>query len=91
MAVLYTLSGLLVCLVAYIAHLQRSFNPPSEAVKIAQKRWTVDSIRKRYDEIKDNFTDVKPSLPPKTGRRYVVVGGSGLWSLCLATFNLTDF
>ncbi|KAM7219185.1 hypothetical protein V8F06_005482 [Rhypophila decipiens] len=40
--------------------------------------WTVDQIKETYERLKRNPVDFTKLVPPRLGRRYVVVGGSGL-------------
>ena len=78
MANLYIIGGLLACLVIYLGLVQRAMlSAPPEAINLTQKRWTKKQMQDRLKEIKSAPIDVKKSLPPKTGRRYIVVGGSG--------------
>jgi nucleoside-diphosphate-sugar epimerase len=51
---------------------------PGEANKLAQKRWTTEDLREAYRKVQESPTDVAPYLFSRRGRRYVVVGGSGL-------------
>ena len=48
-----------------------------EAIARSPKRWTDEEIRSAYQQHLDAPLDVKPHLPPKTGNRYIVVGGNG--------------
>ena len=50
---------------------------PREALGLSQKRWTDTEIQAAFREYNDSPLDVKPFLPPKTGNRYIVVGGNG--------------
>ena len=78
MASLYIVAGLVACLVVYLGLVQRAMlSAPPDAVNLTQKRWTKEHMQRRLEEIKSTPIDVKKSLPPKTGRRYIVVGGSG--------------
>lgn len=78
MANLYIIVGLLGCLVIYLGLVQRAMlSAPPDAINLTQKRWTKKQMQDRLEEITSAPIDVKKSLPPKTGRRYVVVGGSG--------------
>jgi hypothetical protein len=59
---------------------------PAEALKISPNRWTKEEIVETYRRIEKSPLDWTPHLPPKVDRRYIVVGGSGLWlSFCLAS------
>ena len=78
MASLYVIVGLLVCLVIYLGLVQRAMlSAPPDAINLTQKRWTTKQMQERLKELESAPIDVKKSLPPKTGRRYIVVGGSG--------------
>lgn len=47
-----------------------------EANSISPHRWTDDEIRKCHDELVNSPQCLlEGKLPPKTGRRYIVVGG----------------
>lgn len=62
----------------YVRFLNRSFvEAPPEAIGLVQERWTQEQIRAAYKKAQESPTDVKPFLRPKTGRRYIVVGGAG--------------
>lgn len=56
---------------------------PEEARKLSPRRLNIDEIRAAYKRAVHNPVDVTESLPPKQGRRYIVVGGSGT----LGTFH----
>ena len=49
----------------------------NEVYKYAQKPWGKDEMNEVYDEAKRGPIDVRPFLPPKQNRRYIVLGGSG--------------
>lgn len=48
--------------------------------------WTVEEINEGYERLKKNPADFTKLLPPKLDRRYVVVGGSGLFPPVLYTY-----
>lgn len=51
---------------------------PPEAVRISSKRWTKEEIEVCHAGLKDGPVSVLDGkLPPRTGRRYIVVGGAG--------------
>jgi hypothetical protein len=50
---------------------------PEEVRKISPRRWTKKELRDTYDRLKQTPIDFGKHLPPRLGRRYVVVGGSG--------------
>ena len=68
--------GAYVVLYLYRRTLSMTGTPP-EALKLSPQRWTQQEILDAYETVKRNPIDVTKSLPPKTGRRYIVVGGSG--------------
>ena len=47
------------------------------AMNHAQKPWTEEEMREAYEEAQKSPIDVRPFLPPRKKRRYIVVGGSG--------------
>ncbi|KAJ3515632.1 hypothetical protein NLJ89_g1638 [Agrocybe chaxingu] len=51
---------------------------PPEALAMSPNRWDPAEIRRVAAEVKKVPLDTLPFLPPSTGRRYVLVGGSGL-------------
>ncbi|KAL2132299.1 hypothetical protein VTI74DRAFT_3962 [Chaetomium olivicolor] len=51
---------------------------PEEARKASPRRWTKQELRETYERLKRQPYDFSKLLPPRLGRRYVVVGGSGL-------------
>lgn len=65
-------------LVLYLWHTNRAISTrPEEASKVTQKLWTSQQIKKAYDKVKSSPVNIEPYLFSKTGRRYIVVGGSG--------------
>ncbi|KAI1298929.1 3-beta hydroxysteroid dehydrogenase/isomerase [Xylaria venustula] len=50
---------------------------PPEAVRASPYRWADSEIKNTYQRIRAKPIDWSKHLPPKTGRRYVVTGGSG--------------
>ncbi|EKM56588.1 uncharacterized protein PHACADRAFT_207796 [Phanerochaete carnosa HHB-10118-sp] len=51
---------------------------PTEAARISPERWTKEKIELCYAGLKDGPISVlDEKLPPRTGRRYIVVGGAG--------------
>lgn len=78
------LSLLLTCLggvgLLYLYHLNRGLKAvPQEAHRLSPRRWTVREIRAAFDNVVNSPVDVSKSLPPKQNRRYVVIGGSGMY------------
>ncbi|KAL4751872.1 hypothetical protein BDW72DRAFT_82436 [Aspergillus terricola var. indicus] len=63
----------------YLNHVNNAlYNVPEEARRLSPHRWTADQIKAAYKKAVQSPIDVTKSLPPKQGRRYIVVGGSGL-------------
>jgi len=82
------LAAILLCIAVfgslYICHVNFAMSGiPEEARKLSPRRLNVDEITAAYQKAVDNPVDVTKSLPPKQGRRYIVVGGSGT----LGTFH----
>jgi len=50
---------------------------PEIARKASPRRWTKKDLRDTYERVQQKPIDFVSSLPPRLGRRYVVVGGSG--------------
>jgi hypothetical protein len=50
---------------------------PEEISRLLPRRWTKKELRDTYERLKQNPVDFAKLLPPRLGRRYVVVGGSG--------------
>ncbi|TFK75496.1 NAD(P)-binding protein, partial [Pluteus cervinus] len=55
---------------------------PDRANALSPLRWTPESIKEQAEKFKSEEEkglkrSIKDQLPPKTGRRYIVVGGSG--------------
>ncbi|EMD35997.1 hypothetical protein CERSUDRAFT_115935 [Gelatoporia subvermispora B] len=51
---------------------------PPEAAAFAKERWSPRMMKSTYESILDSPTPfLRDELPPKTGRRYIVVGGAG--------------
>lgn len=66
----------------YLCHINAAMKRvPEEARKSSPHRWTIDEIKAAFKDSLENPVDVLKSLPPKQSRRYVVVGGSGTFSL----------
>ncbi|KAF8527946.1 NAD(P)-binding protein [Hysterangium stoloniferum] len=72
-------AAVLLTLAAYLLHVNRALSSvPREALSIYPGRFNNADIREAYDRLSNN--PISPELPPKTGRRYVVVGGAGFLS-----------
>jgi nucleoside-diphosphate-sugar epimerase len=66
-------------LILYLFHVNDGLNAiPPEALKQSPYRWTVSEIKSTFERVKKNPIDIRPYLPPKKDRRYIVFGGSGL-------------
>lgn len=57
---------------------------PAEAASISPERWTDERIQRSYTALRDSGKSslLDGKLPPKTGRRYVVVGGVSSSCIC---------
>ena len=51
---------------------------PAAALKYSPKRFTASEVRETYKRLREEPHDVLKALPPRTGRRYIVVGGVSL-------------
>jgi hypothetical protein len=72
------ISLFLTLIILYLVHLNSAMNgTPEEATKISPRRWTVEEIKETYKRICENPIDYTEHLPPKLGRRYIVIGSSG--------------
>ncbi|KZV80891.1 NAD(P)-binding protein [Exidia glandulosa HHB12029] len=64
--------------VLYLQHVGRAIAyVPPEALAASPKRFTDDEILETVRQLQAKPIDVRPCLGPRTGRRYIVVGGSG--------------
>ena len=69
---------LFLLIVAYLWHVNRAMDEtPPEALRLCPKRWTPEELKEAYERYEKEPTDVGKYLPQRTGRRYIVVGGSG--------------
>jgi hypothetical protein len=69
-----------VIVIAHLAHIQWTMTRvPYEIEDISSNRWTEEEIRETYKKMEEKPVDFVSHLPPKLNRRYVVVGGSGMW------------
>jgi hypothetical protein len=69
--------GAAVLLIVYLWHVNRGMSgSPPDAAKLTSKRWTPDKVREAYEKTKVSPTDVSKHLPPRQGRRYIVIGVS---------------
>lgn len=49
--------------------------PPSVAKAFQSERWTEEDVKKEFIRMQEKPMNIEGKLPPKTGRRYIVVGG----------------
>ncbi|KAF1815941.1 putative 3-beta hydroxysteroid dehydrogenase/isomerase family protein [Eremomyces bilateralis CBS 781.70] len=69
---------LLTILFIYLLRVNRALSSlPDEARKLSPHRFTSTEIRECARRLEGRTLDLKDHLPPRTGRRYVVTGGSG--------------
>lgn len=62
----------------YLRHVERALGRDHpEALKASPKRYTDEDVLSVAKQLESAPVDVRPSLGPRTGRRYIVVGGSG--------------
>ena len=62
--------------ITYLIHVNIALSAvPAEAKALSPHRFTAEAIRKTYDKLRKD--PIKLDLPPRTGRRYIVVGGAG--------------
>ncbi|KAI5119375.1 hypothetical protein M0805_001051 [Coniferiporia weirii] len=70
-------------LTVYLAYLYIRLNDrrltalPPAAAAASPHRWTDREIRAEHARMRANPIDILSALPPRTGRRYIVVGGAG--------------
>ncbi|KAF2140991.1 uncharacterized protein K452DRAFT_229368 [Aplosporella prunicola CBS 121167] len=68
-----------VAMFLYLCHLNRALSSvPDEVTRLAAKPWTEDEVKATYGKIQESPLDFTKHLPARQGRRYIVVGGSGL-------------
>lgn len=57
---------------------------PARALAFSPKRWTPDDVSALAKQLRSQQAiDITAQIPPKTGRRYIVVGGVRL-ALCIS-------
>lgn len=67
---------LLVLACLYIIRNDRRLKTLPEAIeKVNPQRWSPEDIKRAFKRAKESPVDVLNALPPRTGRRYIVVGG----------------
>lgn len=65
----------------YLWHVNRALSgTPDDVASLAGKPYTKEFVRETYERIKKEPIDFKKALPPKTGRRYIITGGTGMYS-----------
>lgn len=70
----------LLCAAYIISNDAKLARVSAEAQSISPRRWTEDEIRACHARLVDGPKSVlEGKLPPKTGRRYIVVGGVGCY------------
>lgn len=70
--------GLLITSVLYIRRNDSALTTtPQEALTFSPKRCSEDDVRLIASGFDEKPISILDQLPPKTGRRYIVVGGSG--------------
>jgi nucleoside-diphosphate-sugar epimerase len=79
MLVLIAVLCALLLLVLYLNHVNNGMTAtPPEALKESPQRWTDEEIKATFNRVCANPIDIRPHLPPRRDRRYIIVGGSGL-------------
>ncbi|KDQ60162.1 hypothetical protein JAAARDRAFT_152710 [Jaapia argillacea MUCL 33604] len=80
-AVLWTIGSLLALLAIFLQYLRGNDKKlstlPAEALAFSPKRFTNQSVREAFERYQRAPISVADQLPPKTGHRYIVVGGGG--------------
>lgn len=73
---LFSLVTLIFVFVLYSLHVNFSLSSiPAQVLKLSPNRFDPSQVLATYEKLKKN--PIFPELPPKTARRYIVVGGSG--------------
>ncbi|KAF7797652.1 hypothetical protein EIP86_008852 [Pleurotus ostreatoroseus] len=73
-----TLAVAILCVVYIRSNDAKLDRLPPEALAISPKRWTTEDINTCHASLKDGPSSLfEGKLPPKTGRRYIVIGGAG--------------
>ena len=71
-----TLAVAILCVVYIRSNDAKLDRLPPEALAISPKRWTTEDINTCHASLKDGPSSLfEGKLPPKTGRRYIVIGG----------------
>lgn len=77
---MYVVYGILIVLlhvVGWLWRLNRTLSNTPDSLKKFVTPWSQEQIRKTYENVRTAEEASRPHLRPKTGRRYVVFGGSG--------------
>ena len=78
---LYGLAWAALIVVLLVIYLQKVNNGmsavPADALALSPTRWTIDTIKESYNAYTSSPKNMSSYLPPRTGNRYIVVGGSG--------------
>lgn len=62
----------------YLFHINRLMKGvPSTVQKLSGPRWTMEQLRRTYDELSKQPIDYTNKIPPRLDRRYIVIGGNG--------------
>lgn len=60
----------------YLRHNDKRLSTtPNRAIALSSKRWTTHDVQMSYKALRESPITVSEHLPPKTGRRYIVIGG----------------
>ncbi len=60
----------------YIIHNDQALTAlPPEGEDISPRRFTAEEIQSTFNRLREDPITIEDKLPPKTGRRYIVVGG----------------
>jgi hypothetical protein len=74
---------LLVCL--YLYHVNRALGTVvADARALGGAKWTTKDLDKAWEQEEKDPIDIRKFLPPKQGRRYIVIGGAGKFSIVVS-------
>ena len=62
----------------HINHIMKGV--PEDVQKLAGSPWTATDLRRTYKTLSASPIDYHTKLPPKLDRRYIVVGGNGVFA-----------
>ncbi|KAF8656517.1 hypothetical protein AX16_002481 [Volvariella volvacea WC 439] len=78
LALALTLGPLVLLPALYITINDRKLKAiPPRVEALSPQRWTAEYVKKEAAKFAEGKRNIKYELPPKTGRRYIVVGGAG--------------